>query len=77
VYRSIIEKFTLRHVRKMQLNRDVSVRWMPELPYSLLVFETGPGGGVDASTVEVRAGADTAVQRKKCCIKKKQVAGRV
>ena len=63
-YRSTIDKFTLRHVRKMQQDRDVSVRWMPEQPSSLLVFETGPDGGVDASTVEVRAGTDTAAQQK-------------
>ena len=60
----MIDKFTLQHVRKMQQDRDVSVRWMPEQPSSLLVFETGQDGGVDASTVEVRAGTDTAAQQK-------------
>ena len=51
------EKFELRHVGTGKKPRDVFVRWIPQQPSSLLVFQKGPRGEVDIRTGEVRTGS--------------------
>eukprot|EP00752_Nemacystus_decipiens_P002353 g2223.t1 len=46
-------QFKLRHVGKLQEDREVFVRWMPEEPSSLFVFQAGPHVNVDPLTVEI------------------------
>ena len=50
------EKFKLRHVGIGKVSREVFVRWIPQQPSSLLVFEKGPRGEVNVATREVRTG---------------------
>ena len=49
-------KFNLERVRRMKKDAKVLVRWLPLMPSSLMVFETGPTGAADPETGEVRAG---------------------
>lgn len=55
VFPVLFDQCNLRHVGRMRKGRDVSVRWAPQWPLSLMVFNSGHTSDCDETTGEVGA----------------------